>query len=202
MSYIKNPFTGGYVADLTKMTFGRLTPIRIAPNGSVGYPKWECVCTCGNTVVVRADNLRSGSTKSCGCLHSEVIASVMSGNDYAKTPMSKDKYKAPDEETYTRGADRLYSVYKSMKSRCYNVKAPNYKNYGARGIRICEEWLEDFDSFRSWALKSGYDYSAKRGECTIDRIDPDGNYSPENCRWVSMLVQRHNRRKTPEIKSH
>ena len=81
-----------------------------------------------------------------------------------------------------------------MITRCYNDKVESYKNYGGRGIRVCDEWRNDYAAFREWALANGYDPNAERGKCTIDRINNDGNYCPENCRWVDMHVQRVNQR--------
>lgn len=92
-------------------------------------------------------------------------------------------------------SNRLKTVWYSMRSRCYNPNATSYENYGARGIRICDEWLNDFGEFEAWAMAAGYDPDAPRGKCTIDRIDNDGNYEPSNCRWVSMSEQRRNERK-------
>jgi len=81
-----------------------------------------------------------------------------------------------------------------MKERCTNPQATNYPGYGGRGITICVEWLRDFQAFYDWSMDNGYYESAKRGECTLDRIDVNGNYEPNNCRWVSMKVQAQNRR--------
>ena len=81
-----------------------------------------------------------------------------------------------------------------MKTRCYNKNSPDYKDYGGRGIRICSEWLNDYLSFKSWAEENGYDEEAPKMQCTIDRIDVNGNYEPSNCRWVSIAIQNKNRR--------
>ena len=88
---------------------------------------------------------------------------------------------------------RLYKVWWHMKERCYNVKAYNYKNYGGRGIKICDEWKNDFNCFATWAYENGYDKNAKQGECTLDRIDNDGDYKPSNCRFVDNKIQQNNK---------
>lgn len=94
---------------------------------------------------------------------------------------------------YERLRDRrLYRVLQDMKSRCYNSKNNNYKNYGGKGIIICDEWNKDYLKFEEWALSNGYDKNAPRGKCTIDRINPNGNYEPNNCRWVDMRTQLYN----------
>ena len=89
---------------------------------------------------------------------------------------------------------RLYNVWKNMKVRCNNPNYKEYKYYGQRGISVCEDWNE-FNNFYEWAINNGYDENAKRGECTLDRIDTNKNYEPSNCRWVSMKIQANNRRK-------
>lgn len=91
--------------------------------------------------------------------------------------------------------DRLYYVWQKMRLRCCDKKDKSYKNYGGRGISVCDEWRNDYAAFRAWAFANGYNESAKRGDCTLDRIDVNGDYCPNNCRWVSMAEQCRNTRK-------
>ena len=102
------------------------------------------------------------------------------------------------EEARPMNNKRLYCVFSNMKQRCFNKNCPDYKHYGGRGITICDEWRYDFAAFYDWAIDNGYDENAKFGECTIDRIDVNGNYEPSNCRWVSMTVQNWNRERRKE----
>ena len=129
-----------------------------------------CKCDCGKRVDVRVANIVNNPQKSCGCYKYNL-----------KTGLSRS---------------RLYPVWKSLIARCYNHKNQRYNVYGARGIKVCDEWKEDFLSFRKWAYSNGYDESSKRGDCTIDRIDNDKDYCPENCRWVSLSRQQRNTAKT------
>ena len=153
--------------DLTGQRFGQLTVINESPVRIDQQVCWICKCDCGNiTPPLIGSNLTRGHTKSCGCLHK------------------------PHGDYYTR----LYWVWCSMKKRCYDKNHPTYRNYGRRGIKVCEEWKHDFKVFREWALQSGYVAGHGRGECSLDRIDVNGDYCPENCRWVSMKVQQNNRR--------
>ena len=165
--------------DLTGMKVFNLTVMRQDGRTKDRHIKWLCRCDCGNEVSVSSKDLISGHTKSCGCFQKEAV--------------SKAKHIHGDRDA------RLYSVWKSMKKRCENKSNKAYKWYGAKGVSVCEEW-HDYLVFKEWAMMSGYDPNAKYGECTIDRIDPYGNYEPSNCRWVDAKTQASNKRRTPNDK--
>lgn len=150
--------------DLTGQHLGRWTVIEYVGNTRTGA-WWKCRCDCGTVRVVNGRRLRDGTSKSCGCLRREL--------------MSK----------HGASGTRLYGIWTNMKGRCNNPNAEGYKDYGGRGIQVCEEWAHDFSVFQEWAMSHGYQETL-----SIDRVDVDGNYCPENCRWVSMKEQQNNKR--------
>lgn len=166
--------------DLTGMEFGRLRVLHRAGSRDYSGHKralWACRCSCGNEVNVITTNLTSGRTKSCGCYQRE------------RTSIANTTHGGSCERLYT-------NVYKRMLRRCYDPSDISYRNYGGRGIGVCKEWASSYKSFRDWALDNGYLPDARRGVCTIERIDPDGDYTPDNCVFVGYKEQNRNRRNT------
>jgi hypothetical protein len=149
--------------DLTGKRFGKLTAKKFSHRKGAHY-YWQFKCDCGNQVVTRADDVGK-AVFSCGCLHKEKVT------------------------THRETKTRLHRIWIGMKNRCNNPKTKDHKNYGGRGIIVCEEWKNSYQNFRDWANANGYSDSL-----SIDRIDNDKGYSPNNCRWVSQKYQTNNRR--------
>jgi hypothetical protein len=152
-------------------------------------PGYLCECKCGNTKVVSKYSYDSGKTRSCGCLIRDFNSAR---GQYYKTSVCNAAKKFGVDEKVIRN---LKIKFKSMKGRCYDQRNRNYQNYGGRGIRICDEWLKDIETFIRWALESGYE----KGK-SIDRIDVDGNYEPSNCRWSTSAEQARDTRRNVYIK--
>jgi hypothetical protein len=139
---------------------------------------WLCECECGTKKPVSRNTLSSGKSLSCGCLHKEIVAE------------STPKHKRTHGETGTR----LYNIWAGMKSRCYDSNQLVYPNYGGRGIKVCDEWKNSYEAFRDWAYLSGY-----KNDLTIERIDVNGNYYPNNCTWITLEKQASNKRSNLKI---
>ena len=164
----------GVLEDLSGKVFGRLTVLSF--NGRSGSQYlWNCQCECGKTNTPSRSSLVSGKSKSCGCLARERSAA-------SQTKHGKSK-------------DRIYKIYIGMKKRCNNKNSNSFKNYGAKGIKLCNRWEDSFDNFFE-DMGAGY-----KDNLTIDRIDGKKGYSKDNCRWATMQVQNSNKGKTKANKS-
>lgn len=153
--------------NLTGKQFGRLSVLGRVPTSS-GYSYYACVCECGSSTVARGANLSTGNTASCGCLRADSLSARSRSHGMSKTT--------------------TYKSWCHMKERCLNEGNQDYKDYGGRGIKVCERWLNSFECFLA-------DMGEKPdGKYSIDRLKTDGDYCPENCRWSTNEQQARNRR--------
>lgn len=154
---------GRKLNDLTGLYFGRLivTGLSHVSTDHRGY--WNCVCICGQKKTVEGTALTGQRTISCGCLRREQVGRINFIHGESRT--------------------KLYGVWESMNRRCQDKKQRGYRTYGARGIRVCDEWRHDFLSFHDWAFSHGY-----AENLTIDRINNDDDYEPTNCQWLTRSV--------------
>jgi len=159
----KNP----RLIDLRGKRFGKWTVRTQAGNSPKGAALWECICECGTVRTVIGSDLRNGKSASCGCVKIEIVGSL--------------------NRTHGGSKSHLHHAWKNMRARCTNPNNHGYKYYGARGILICPEW-SSYESFRDWALNNGY-----RAGLTLERVDVNGGYGPENCSWIPKEDQSKNR---------
>lgn len=162
--------------DITGEIFGALIALEPTDKSNkAGNKIWKCLCSpalggCGSFHFVNTSALRNGSTISCGCIGREIQRKRLT--------------------THGDYGSNLYRRYRSMVQRCCDSNSKDFKHYGGRGIKVCDEWRKSYAAFKSWAVTSGYDKKLQ-----LDRYpDKDGNYSPENCRWVSAVVNNRNKR--------
>lgn len=161
------------VKDLVNKRFGRLTILECQEITSKNVI-WKCRCDCGKITLVSQTGLLYDKTKSCGCIRKEMLSNRSNAHHHSQT--------------------RIYKIWIDIKKRCYNINSINYKNYGGRGITICDEWKNDFMPFYNWSMNNGY-----TDKLSIDRINNDGNYEPSNCRWVDKFTQANNTRRNHYI---
>jgi len=164
MSESKNALT------LSGMKYGMLTVVQRSGTSKSGRSLWLCSCDCGGSVIVCGHHLKSGNTKSCGCI-------------------TKNRNRLKANTFNDPATKRLRSIRDGMLKRCYNKRSSDYKYYGERGIEVCDEWRNSFQAFRSWSLLNGY-----ASHLTIDRINNNGDYDPCNCKWSTMAQQSMNKR--------
>ena len=171
---------GKQVCGLMEQRFGKLTVIGhaepyISPKGHKAE-RWLCRCDCGKEKVVLRGHLCSGATISCGCYQAAITSKRNTTHGYTN--------------------EKLYDLYRGIVTRCYNPNHEDYQGYGKKGIKMCDEWKNDYQVFRDWAYANGYKEEILpngRSKWTIDRIDVNGNYEPSNCRWITLQAQMNNK---------
>lgn len=173
------------IKDLTGEHFGKWDVLGYAGNNNDNKSLWWCVCRCNDTKFYKivGTELSRGKTTSCGCNVVEENKRRAFIEQYANSyGLTKESYK------------RIYRIYNGMNQRCYNTKSKDYAHYGARGIRICQEWKENKDAFIQWCVNNGY-----KDNLTIERIDVNDDYKPSNCIWITEIEQASNKTTTKYI---
>lgn len=155
--------------DLTGARFGKLTAVKRAANNKK-QTVWECLCDCGNTVLVQTGHLRSGTTVSCGCYKRQRSTEIATRHGKSKS--------------------KLYNVWLSMRQRCHNPNCKDFSHWGGRGVNVCQEW-DDYATFEAWATQNGYVEGL-----TIERVNVNGDYAPDNCTWIPRSEQMRNTTRT------
>lgn len=158
---------GRTAKDISGKIFGYITVISREHSECKKNAKWLCECHCGKKFVTEGNRLRGGKVNSCGCMRGQLKIATMG--------------------THGKTNSRLYKIWRSMKSRC-SYSSKGAERYHGRGIKVCDDWSNSFDEFMDWSLVNGYS-----DDLSIDRIDPDGHYCPENCRWATLEVQNNNK---------
>lgn len=155
------------ILNLTGKRYGRLKVVKYIGIKDT-HKAYLCKCDCGNEKIMKSSDLRSGRVRSCGCYRTQ--------------------YMINKNTTHGLRKHRLYGIWNNIKSRCTNPNSDSYNRYGGRGIKMCAEWKDNFKAFYDWSMENGY-----KENLTIDRINNDGNYEPDNCRWVTDKKQANNR---------
>lgn len=185
------------VIDISGQIFGRLTVVCRTEKIQNKKPTWYCICTCGKEKIIRGVSLKSGDTQSCGCLQKEKITEIgkINGKIYGKiTGRVNGKLNRTHGHSVNYKTSKIYKSWYNMKTRCTNSNVPRYKDYGGRGITICSEWFNSFENFLN-----------AMGEqppgTSLDRINNNGNYTPENCKWSTKKEQANNKRNSIKCKT-